>query len=93
MINSLPQNDVYFGGGSFGSMSLDNVQRIEFIRGPGSALYGTNAFSGVINIITKEAEDVDGLELTARGGSYDTQQYNILFGKDLNGLKTVIKKI
>ena len=90
MINGLPQNDAYLGGGSFGNMSLDNVKRIEFIRGPGSALYGTNAFSGVINIITKEAEDVEGVELTARGGSYNTQQYNVLFGKEWHGLEAVI---
>jgi len=90
MINSHSQNDVYFGGGDFGNIILDNVKRIEFIRGPGSALYGSNAFAGVINIITKEIEDVDGLALTARGGSYDTQQYNLLYGKDFNDLKTVV---
>lgn len=38
---------------SFSDITLDNVERIELIRGPGSALYGANAFSGVINIITR----------------------------------------
>ncbi|MBW2635035.1 MAG: TonB-dependent receptor plug domain-containing protein [Deltaproteobacteria bacterium] len=89
MINSHPMNENYLGGADFDTMALDNIKRIEFIRGPGSALYGANAFSGVINIITKETEDIDGLELTARGGSYNTQQYNVLFGKDFNGLETV----
>jgi outer membrane receptor protein involved in Fe transport len=42
---------------------------------------------GVINIITKEAEDIDGFELTARGGSWDTQQYNLLFGKTFSDLE------
>ena len=70
--------------------ALDNVKRIEFVRGPGSSLYGANAFAGVINIITKEAEDIDGWELIARGGSYDTQQYNLLYGKTHNDLEIVL---
>jgi len=91
MVNSHPINDNYSGGAMWthDTMILDNVKRIEFIRGPGSALYGANAFAGVINIITKEAEDVDGWEVTARGGSYDTQQYNLLYGKTFNDLDIV----
>jgi len=62
MINSHPINDVF--GGSFSwvneTLIIDNIKRIEFIRGPGSALYGASAFHGVINVITKEAEDIDG---------------------------------
>jgi iron complex outermembrane receptor protein len=51
---------------------LDNVARIEIIRGPGSALYGADAYSGVVNIITKTAKDINGTKLGARGGSFDT---------------------
>jgi len=62
MINSHPLNENWSGGAlyTYDTMPLDNIKRIEFVRGPGSALYGANAFAGVINIITKEAEDVDG---------------------------------
>jgi iron complex outermembrane receptor protein len=89
MINGHPVNENFSGGATYthDTIILDNVKRIEVIRGPGSALYGANAFAGVINIITKEAEDIDGWELTARGGSYDTQQYNLLYGKTFNGLE------
>jgi len=69
------------------TLIIDNIKRIEFIRGPGSALYGASAFHGVINVITKEAEDIDGFELTARGGSWDTQQYNLLYGKTFSDLE------
>jgi iron complex outermembrane receptor protein len=91
MINSHPLNENFTGGAMLvhDTLMLDNVKRIEFIRGPGSAVYGANAFAGVINIITKEAEDVDGWELIARGGSYDTQQYNILYGKTFDDLEVV----
>jgi len=83
MVNSHPLNSNFTGGATWthDTIILDNVKRIEVIRGPGSAMYGANAFSGVINIITKEPEDIDGVQLTASSGSYDTQQYNFLFGK------------
>lgn len=48
---------------------IDNVKQIEIIRGPGSALYGENAFAGVINIITKKAESPNAVSVSI--GSYD----------------------
>lgn len=51
---------------------LEEIERIEIIRGPGSALYGANAFSGVINIITKTPEQAEGTLLSATGGEFDT---------------------
>ena len=92
MINSHPINNVEDGGATWvhDTLIIDNIKRIEFIRGPGSALYGANAYHGVINIITKEAEAIDGFELTARGGSWDTQQYNMLFGKTFSELEVAV---
>jgi len=88
MINSHPLNENYSGGATWthDTLALDNVKRIEVIRGPASAVYGANAFAGVVNIITKEGADVNGWRLTARGGSYNTQQYNLLYGKTFNDL-------
>ncbi len=54
-------------------MPLEAVQRVEVIRGPGSALYGADAFAGVINIITKKAKDINGKVLGARAGDHSTQ--------------------
>ena len=48
---------------------LEDVERIEVIRGPGGALWGANAVNGVINITTKRAEDTQGGLVTAGGGS------------------------
>jgi iron complex outermembrane receptor protein len=47
---------------------LEDVDRIEVISGPGAALYGANAFVGVINVITKNAQDTSGAQLVAGAG-------------------------
>ncbi|HRF56280.1 MAG TPA: TonB-dependent receptor [Campylobacterales bacterium] len=51
------------------------IERVEIIRGPGSAVYGADAFSGVINIITKDAKDLkDGNEVGVLFGSFDKKE-------------------
>lgn len=67
-------------------LTVENIKRIEIMRGPGSALYGTNAFSGVINIVTKDADDLDGIEVIAKGGTFQTWATGILFGATLHDL-------
>jgi len=54
-------NSDWTGGSTFFNsyISMDNVEQVEFIRGPGSAIYGSNAFLGVISIKTKGANLVD----------------------------------
>ena len=63
------------------TLPLINVKRIEVVRGPGSAIYGANAFAGVVNIITKLPEDIDGVELSASGGEFSTQLHRLSWGK------------
>jgi outer membrane cobalamin receptor len=62
------------------TLPLVNIKRIEVIRGPGSAIYGANAFAGVINIITKSPEDVDGFEISVSGGEFSTQLHKVSLG-------------
>ncbi len=56
---------------AFGT-ALENTGRVEMVRGPGSALYGANAFTGVLNIITPPARDVAGTKITLAGGELET---------------------
>lgn len=52
---------------------LEDVDRVEVVRGPGGALWGTNAVHGVVHIITKHGEDTQGLHVSARGSELDRQ--------------------
>jgi len=49
-------------------LDIDLIDRIEIIRGPSSSLYGTSAFFGVINVISREGKDMKGVEVAASGG-------------------------
>lgn len=50
---------------------VTNIARVEVIRGPGSAIYGADAYSGVINVITKDASMIDGTEFGVGYGSFN----------------------
>lgn len=88
LINGIPITNVFWGDRSqlWGGMPLENVARIEVIRGPGSALYGADAFSGVINIITKTAADINGAESGVRVGSLNTRDAWVQHGGKLGSL-------
>ncbi len=83
MLNGHLINNPLRGGafGNFDDFPVENIKRIEIIRGPGSAMYGENAFTAVINIITKDAKDIDGVRVSSGYGSFDTYDENIVFGK------------
>lgn len=62
---------------------LEDIERIEVIRGPGATLWGANAVNGVINIITKRARDTQGGLLTAGGGSEERGFGSVRYGGTL----------
>lgn len=92
MINSIPITNIYLGNRSqvWGGMPVEDVERIEVIRGPGSAIYGADAFAGVINIITKTARDIDGTEIGGRVGSFDTRDLWVLHGGSVGGFDVAL---
>lgn len=62
------------------NMPLDDVERIEVIRGPGASLWGANAVNGIINIITKSAKDTQGSMATTLFGNEDHNVTDIRYG-------------
>jgi len=68
MIDGVSVNDPQTGHHNLNlPVTLDDIQRIEILKGPGSSAYGANAFSGIINIITKKGSS-ESLSLQAAGG-------------------------
>ena len=63
------------------SMSLEKVKQIEVLRGPASSLYGSIALTAVVNLITKDGKDVDGVSLKVGLGNNRQQKADFLYGK------------
>jgi outer membrane cobalamin receptor len=81
--------DITLTGGAallFLNLSVDYIQKVEVLHGPGSALYGSDAILGVINIVTRRELKLDSAAITARLGSYDSQRYNLEYGHTYGAL-------
>jgi len=90
LINGIPITNIFGGDRSqaWGGMPVENISRIEVIRGPGSAVYGADAFAGTINIITKNATEIAGLEIGASAGSFDEYRGWLQYGGSVAGWNT-----
>lgn len=80
LINGRPIREGVLGGLNspvYTSFPIDMISQIEIIRGPGSVLYGSNAFSGVINIIMKNEVEKPSLKVSATTGSFGTFAGNV----------------
>lgn len=86
-------DDIYqaFLLGRESGIDLDLVDRIEIVRGPGSALYGTSAFFAVVNIVTKGGGDLQGLRTSVEAGSFNTNKGILTYGRQYeNGLDLLL---
>ncbi len=79
------------GLGTESVVDVDLIDRIEVIRGPSSSLYGTNAFFGVINVITKRGRDIRGGEISTEIASFDTYRVRGTYGDRFsNGIELLL---
>jgi len=83
MVDGIVQNHIAFNwsNGWTNEQMLFDLERIEIIQGPGSALYGANSFSGVINLITLKG--YEGAEARVRLGENNNKNLSLLWGKKL----------
>lgn len=94
LLNGHTMNENVYGSASVGTefgLGLELIERLEIVRGPGSALYGTSAMFAVINIITKTGKARDGFMVGAETGSYARRRGVAGFGKELkNGMELFV---
>src|SRR3954471_20861858 len=85
LVNGHRMNDLMLGRYNVDQfLGMEAVERVEFIRGPASALYGTGALVGVVNVITKRGPELDGTQLHVQAGRY-AQEASLSWGKPLIG--------
>ena len=78
--NGIPLNDPYFGGANWQFVPLDGVNRVEVVRGPFSALYGSDAVGGVIQVLTGTRQ---GGTVNVEGGDNAYKRLGLAAGFDL----------
>lgn len=92
LLDGQEMNETLFGTNQFGNhYSVEQIKRIEIIRGPGSAIYGGYAEYGVINIITRDGNDINGISVTGIYGqmnsTYGHRNVDISAGKKFGDLQ------
>ncbi|HZF14429.1 MAG TPA: TonB-dependent receptor [Steroidobacteraceae bacterium] len=79
LIDGVRVNPGTIGGAALENLNAESIERIELVRGPRSALYGSDAIGGVVNIFTRGA-NIQGVETYAGYGRYDTQTASLSAG-------------
>lgn len=94
LIDNHRLNDAVYDQGGAGTempIDVDLIDRVEIIKGPGSSLYGTNAFFGVVNVITKRGRDLKDAEISGEASSFNTYRSRLSYGnKFSNGVEMLL---
>ncbi|MCP5277850.1 MAG: TonB-dependent receptor [Thiobacillus sp.] len=88
MVNGVPMRDLVWSSGIFWKgLPTHMIERVEIIRGPGSALFGSDASAGVINVITRTAGRIEQDQAGLGAGSFDSQAGWMQYGGQWNGME------
>lgn len=87
MMNGIPvQYNVQGSKPTLFRLPITSIDRVEVIRGPGSAVYGADAFSGVINVITKDAASIERTQIGGATGSFGAKEVWLQGANEWNGV-------
>jgi outer membrane receptor protein involved in Fe transport len=88
LVDGYRVNDVIYDTAYIGTelgLDVEMIDRVEIIRGPGSSVYGSNAFLAVINVITRRGRDIGGVEASAEVGSFGSDRQRVAIGGRTKG--------
>lgn len=80
-MNDNVYDSVYFGRDN--AIDPEAIDRVEVIRGPSSSIYGSSAFFGVVNLVTKRGAQLDGVEVSTEAGSFGSHRGRLSYGSRL----------
>lgn len=88
LIDGYRTNDSVFDEAAIGTdflLDVDLIDRVEYVPGAGSAVYGSNALFGVINVITKRGRDIGGVQASGSTGSAQAREGRVTWGNRTEG--------
>jgi vitamin B12 transporter len=91
LVDGLRVGSATLGSTSLTTIPLAQIERIEIVRGAASAVYGTDAIGGVIQIITRPGSDAPRLQLDAGAGSYGAYQASLAHAGSVGGLRYALR--
>jgi outer membrane receptor for ferrienterochelin and colicin len=94
LVDGYRTNDSVYDQASIGTefvLDVDLIDRVEFVPGPGSSIYGPNAFFGVINVISKRGRDLNGAQVSIEAGSFGASKGRASYGwRGANGAELLL---
>ncbi len=87
LVNGLPVQSTFQGGHpAMLRIPAVNIARVEVMRGPGSAIYGADAYAGVINVITKDSSSIETTKVSGSVGSFGAREISLQSAGEWNGI-------
>lgn len=94
LVDGYRVNDVVYDSAPIGTefiLDMNLIERVEVVRGPGSSIYGSNAFFGVVNIITRRGRDFNGWEASGEAASFGAGAGRLTYGRQHeNGVEVLL---
>src|SRR5436309_5685587 len=78
LLDGIPINQGLAGLFNFADLTIDNIDRVEVVRGPQSTIYGPRALAGAIQLFTKQGTGAPGVTISEEGGTYDTFRESVV---------------
>src|SRR5207245_2626752 len=85
LVDGVPANQGDRGGINWDLVPLQDVQRVEIVKGAGSSLYGSSAFGGIVNVLTRDIEPGVHARVRARAGAFANPPHEVWRFRDYTG--------